>query len=164
MNALEPNDFIRHIEADLKPWVAANKGYLSIAGDPGQLLESLTDAPQSFRVTMLWGGDADQSGQEEAGIVTNTFEFWIMRARGLKMKPGDDLVRGDKPFLSLVSDLRMRLRSLAFFPGEEICQDRMLYKSAKPFPNPEMAFELPTVGYALSFELIAALPSCELRG
>lgn len=153
---MTPADLLLKLEGDLKTWVARRKGYLSLAGDPGDVLEALTDAPRTFRVVLGWAGDDDQTGQPEAGIVDQQIEVWLIKARGLKLKPGDHLVRGETPLLDLLSDLRATIRKIEWPDGETSIT--MLYKGAKQF-EPEIAMALPTTGYKLSFELTTALES-----
>ena len=167
MNPPSPDQILLHIQGDVEPWAKRRKGVLSLAGDPGQLLDLLSDAPNSFRVVLMWGGDDPQGELEESGIVTNELQVWLIRAKGLKATPGEYLVQstpgGAPAFLLLLSDLRKRLRSLAFWPEEEVTYGRMLYRGCKPYPNPELAFDLPTVGYVLKFSLDSVVPHEELR-
>ena len=156
----EPSDLLKTLYNDLAPWVAARKGYLSLAGDPGEVLEALADGPQSFRVILAWSGDDDQTGQAQAGIVDNTFEVWLIKAKGMKLKAGLHLIKGNPPFLSLLSDLRARVRSLVFPDG--VTSGFLLYKGAKQF-EPQLALELPTTGYRMTFELTCAIPEMEAR-
>jgi hypothetical protein len=164
---MEPSKLLLWIKADLEPWIKARHGYLSIAGDPGMVLEQLADAPKSFRVTMCWAGDDPQDDIEESGIVTNHFEFWLSKPKGLKLIPGESLIKPSGPddpaYLQLLSDLRARLRSIGF-PPHPTTYGRMMYRGAKPYPSPELAFELPTTGFCLRFDLIGAVPHIPLRG
>ncbi len=160
----DPAGLLVHLQSDLTSWCTPRKGVISIAGDPGDVLESLADAPKSFRVTLCWSGDDDQAGHEEAGIVDNHFEVWLIKAKGMRINPGESLVKGtkdDPAFLKLLADLRARVRSLAF--PEDFTYGRLFYKGCKPFPSPELAFELPTVGYVMRFDLTAAIPATPLR-
>lgn len=152
---LSPAQLLKYLYDDLTPWVAARKGYLSIAGDPGEVLEYLADGPQSFRVVLAWQGDQDQAGTEYAGITENTFEVWLIKSKGLPVTPGIALIKGDPAFLDLLSDLRARVRSLQF--PEEATSQQLFYKSARQF-EPELALTLPTTGYKMEFTLVAAVP------
>lgn len=158
MNPLSPADLLLLLEARLKPWAAARKGLISIAGDPGDLLEALGEGPKTFRVVLNWAGDDDQTGQEEAGIVTNRIEVWLIKSKGLRLKPGDHLVRGAAPFLQLLSDLRAWLRAMEF--PDDVTDNTLLYKGAQQF-EPELALVLPTTGYKLTFELTTVVPHLE---
>lgn len=166
MDAFEPNDLLQILQNDLEPWVKLRKGAFSLAGDPGDVLEQLAEAPASFRVVAAWEGDEDQTGEPEAGIVDNAFSIWVIKAKGLRLQAGAHLVKastaGDPPFLRLLSDVRARVRSLAFPEG--VTYGRLLYKGSKPFPSPELAYELPTVGFTLRFTLTSSIPFAELRG
>lgn len=153
--SLSTCDIFKRIQCDLDPWAKDRRGYVSIAGDPGELIEMLADKPAGFRVVLSFTGDDDQTGQELAGIVTNTFDFWLIKAKGLQLKPGENLINGDPPFLQLLTDLRARIRSMVFPAG--VTNERFLYKGCKQF-EPELAAQLPTVGYKLTFELIASVP------
>ena len=158
MTDLTPSDLLTLLYTNLTAWVSARKGYLSLAGDPGEVIEALTDAPGSFRVVLSWAGDDDQTGQALGGIVDNTFEVWLIKAKGLRIKPGEHLIKGEPPFLKLLSDLREELRSLEF--PEEVTNCYLLYKGAKQF-EPELALQMPTVGWKMTFELTSALPGVE---
>ena len=157
---LSPAGLLSFLREDLAGWVAERKGYLSIAGDPGEVLEALTDGPANFRVVLAWTGDDDQTGQCEAGIVDNSFDVWLIKARGLPLKAGTNLISGEVPFLTLLSDLRSRVRSCLF--PVDVTNRQVLYKGAKQF-DPELALELPTTGYKLSFELTSSIPFEEYR-
>jgi hypothetical protein len=163
---MSPDRIVQWLRNDLEPWCHKRRGHVSIAGDPGNLLDLLAEQPHGFRVIIAWAGDDDQTGMEEAGIVENHVEVWLCKAKGLKMTPGESLVKGterDPAFLLLLSDLRVRLRSLAF-PHDETTYGRMLYKGCKPYPNAEMAFELNSTGFCLRFDLTGAVPFIGLRG
>ncbi len=158
MDALSPAGLLLDLETTFKPWILARKGFYSLAGDPGDVLEALADKPLTFRVVLAWGGDEDQTGQEQAGIVTNTFEVWIIKAKGLRLKAGDHLVRGDPAFLELVSDVRAFVRAHEW--PAEITQERCLYTGCRPI-DPELSLVMPTSGYKMTFQLIAAMPVYE---
>jgi hypothetical protein len=160
---MSPAALLRYLRNDLEPWCTARKGVLSIAGDPGQVLDFLAQAPHSFRVVLSWGGDDGKDEMEESGIVDNHFEVWLIQAKGLRATPGEYLVKGEPAFLELLSDLRARVRSLGF-PADESTYGRVLYKGCKPFPNPDLAFELTTVGYCLRFDLTGVVPFIGFRG
>lgn len=165
--ALGPHELLLFLQNDVEAWAAPLKGKVTLAGDPGNVLEQLMDAPQGFRVVLAWGGDADQTGEPEAGIVDNTLEVWLMKARGLRKDAGASLVTpapgtAEPPFLALLSELRRRCRSLAW--PELVTYGRLHYKGAVPFPSLELAYELPTTGWKLSFTITASVPWEELRG
>jgi hypothetical protein len=143
---------------DLAPWVAARHGYLSLAGDPGEVIEFLCQGPNTFRVVLHWAGDQDNTEQALGGIVDNTFEVWLIKAKGLLLKPGEHLIKGNPPFLALLSDLRMAIRAMEF--PEEVTNRYLLYKGAEQ-PDPALAVQLPTTGYKMKFELTTALPGVE---
>lgn len=157
---LEPCDLLKRLHTDLTAWAEPKRGLISLAGDPGYVLECLADAPQGFRVILAWAGDEDQTGQAQAGIVDNTFEVWLIKAKGLQLDPGLHLIKGDPPFLALLSDLRARVRSLVF--PDEVTSMFLLYKGAKQF-EPELALQLPTTGYKMTFELTTSMPTVDFR-
>ncbi|SRR5581483_3223539 len=156
MDPLTPAALLQFVYDQLKPWTDARKGLLSLAGDPGYVLEALADGPATFRVILAWAGDEDQTGGiEQAGIVTNQFEVWLIKAKGMQLDPGLHLIKGELAFLALLGDLRQTVRAIRF--PEEVTNEIPLYKGAKQF-EPELALQLPTTGYKMTFELIAAIP------
>jgi hypothetical protein len=158
VNPISPAGLLLLLEARLAPFCAARKGLLSLAGDPGDLMEALGEGPKTFRVVLNWAGDDDQTGQAEVGIVTNKLEVWLIKAKGLRLKPGDHLVRGAAPFLSLLSDLRAWLRAMEW--PADVTDQTLLYRGAQQF-EPELALLLPTTGYKLTFELTTVVPHLE---
>ena len=128
---------------------------MSIAGDPGEVLEALSNAPQTWRVVLAWAGEEDQTGQPLAGIMTNTIEVWIIKAKGLKLEPGAHLLRGPGAFLAILSQVRAFVRAHEW--PDEITDTRVLYQGCRPM-EPELVLALNTAGYKLTFTLTSAIP------
>ena len=155
---MEPNQLLELLYQGLESWTKARQGYLSLAGDPGDVLEALVDGPSTFRVVLHWAGDKDNTEQALGGIVDNTFEVWLLKSKGLRLKPGEHLIRGNPPFLKLLSDLRAQIRSLEF--PEEVTNRYLLYKGADQM-DPALALQVPTTGWKMTFEITTALPGIE---
>ena len=155
---LSPVDLLLLIQSALNTWKATlvnTPVYVSIAGDPGDIVEALTQSPSGVRVVLAWAGDEDQTGQALAGICDQKFEVWIFKARGLPISAGAALVSGAYPFLKFVSDCRAQIRKIAF--PTDWTNEQILYKGSDQF-EPSLAVALPTAGYKLRFELTAAIP------
>jgi hypothetical protein len=155
---MEPSQLLELLYKDLEPWVKARRGYLTLAGDPGEVLEALVDGPNTFRVVLHWVGDEDNTEQALGGIVDNTFEVWLLKNKGMRIKPGEFLIKGNPPFLSLLSDLRAEIRSLEF--PEDVTNRYFLYRGAKQM-EPELSLQVPTTGYRMTFEITTALPGIQ---
>jgi hypothetical protein len=157
MNPLTPDQYIIALRNDLKKWVEDRKGYLSIAGDVGELLEFLTDKPRTFRVVLNYAGDKNrvEEGGEEAAIGDVSFEVFLVKSKGLRLTPGEHLIQAaggdDVAFLKLVSDLRDRVRSITW--PSDITYQHSLYKEGAWV---DLGSQSEVVAYRLTFELIAA--------
>lgn len=152
---LSPVDLLEIIRRAVEQYCQAHNGYCSIAGDPGEIIEALTESPQGFRVVLAWQGDYDETGQAQAGITTQQFEAWIFKAKGLPLQAGEGLVQGPSPFLKVISDLRAVIRAIQF--PQNWTNLAVLYKGAAHF-DPVLVQTITTAGYKLNFELIAAIP------
>jgi hypothetical protein len=157
MNPLTPDQYIIALRDDLTPWVGDRKGYLSIAGDVGELLEYLADKPRTFRVVLNYAGDKNrvEEGGEEAAIGDVSFEVFLVKAKGLRLVPGEHLIESaggdDVAFLKLVSDLRDRVRSITW--PADVTYQHALYKEGAWV---DLGKDAEVVAYRLTFDLIAA--------
>ena len=167
-NPLTPDQYIIALRDDLQPWIADRKGYLSVAGDVGELIEYLADKPRTFRVVLNYAGDRNRvdEGGEEAAIGDVTWEVFLVKAKGLRLVPGDHLIEpagdgsGDVAFLKLVSDLRDRVRSITWpcdpdgSQGGGVTYGHALYKEGAWV---DLGKDAEVVAFRLTFDLIAVL-------
>ena len=161
---LRPDQLLKILSDDLSEFVSDQGGKVSLAADPGDVLEALFDKPLGFRVVLNWKGDQDQTDQPCAGIVTHTFEAWVIKTKGLPMRTGSQLVDGSPshgaPFLQTVDNVRARIRSLVF-PDMET--SRWIQHKSTEQLDPLLTKDVPTVAYKITFELTAAVATQEYR-
>lgn len=108
---------LRAFHDDLLPWLKERKGELSIARDPIEPLEILTQAPGKFLVILHWAGDDQVGDQDAEAIGNNAIEIYVGRGLGLTSVPQQALLinrPGGPGLLRLVNDVRARVLSLGF--------------------------------------------------
>ncbi|MCX6908055.1 MAG: hypothetical protein NTY01_08435 [Verrucomicrobia bacterium] len=157
MNAINPADILRKIEADIRPWCVANKANLSLATDAWNVLELLAESPAGLRVILHWEGDDDAGSHESAGIVENTIKVVLSHNRGLLAAPGANLTEGragQKPLYELLSDLRSALRAIEW--PDRIASKRLFYKGSKSVIAPD---GLPLDAREMTLTLHTTLPA-----
>lgn len=116
---LAAEDLMQRIYEHLTPFVqTAEKGFLSIARDPLEIIEQLGQAPGRFRVILNWAGEKPVEGtHRDTGVVVHEFNVVVSHNRGLGIIKGGNLflARGDdKPLITLCGNVRDLLRSLRF--------------------------------------------------
>lgn len=164
MPPLSPDQLLSMLADDLSGYVIPMGGKVSVAGDPGAVVEALWDKPTGFRVVLHIGDDDEATGQPQGYITTYTIEAWMIKAKGLPLLPGAQLIEtrpgGAPPFLKTLSDVRARINSLVF--PDELTSRWLQYKGTKQL-DPLLTQECPTVAWKMSFELTAAIPTQEFR-
>jgi hypothetical protein len=156
MNPYTPNALLLRVHDDLKPWVASEKGHLSIARDPFDVIELLGANPPGFNILLLWEGDEDFLDQPLAGIVRHNISVVVSSNRGLRMWKGENLHRpgpGQPALLDRVDQVRQRIRALRL--EDEVTDQIFLYKGCEPESTPD---GLPLDAYRLRFQIHAAIP------
>jgi len=131
--ALAAEDIMRSIYEALVPFVeTAQKGHLSIARDPLEIIEQLGQAPGRFRAILSWGGEKPE-GHRASGIVTHTLQLVVSHNRGLSILKGENLflARGDDASLvRLCGQIRELMRALRF--PAKITDERLTYAGTEP--------------------------------
>ena len=156
MPEFRPNDIVLTLKGELEAYVAAQKGQLSVANDPFEVIELLGESPTGFRVIILWEGDEDATGQPLAGIVNNTIAVIVSHNRGLRMWKGENLHKdyGDQPaLLTRLADLRAQIRAYEW--PEDLTDSHLLYLGTQPETTPE---GLPLDAYRMRFRLTTVIP------
>ena len=67
---LSPDQILAFLAADLTEYVRPIHGKVSVAGDPGAVVEALWDKPTGFRVVLHMGSDKDATDQTKGYIST----------------------------------------------------------------------------------------------
>jgi hypothetical protein len=167
MHGMTPAEILRAIQADLKEWAGTVRGQISIAKDPWNVLEILSESPVGVRVILHWAGDKQLGDWDDAPLATANIEVVLGYAMGLVKDPGGDLVNAQfnaRPsVLDLVSDLRGRLlsRTVDSDPGSpDESADTLRYVGTEPVTLPDGT---PTHAYRMKFELDHALPEFTVR-
>ena len=160
---LRPDQLLKLIYDDLSAFCQDSAGKVTLAADPGDVLESLFDKPTGYRVVLNWQGDKDQTDQPSAGIVVQTFEAWVIKAKGLPLRTGSQLVEATAagaPFLKIVDDVRARIRSLVF---PDLITSRFIQHKSTEQLDPLLTKDVPTVAYKITFELTTAIATQDPR-
>jgi hypothetical protein len=154
---LSPNEILSRLEQALTPGVNELGGRIIVANDAFNVVEILVETSRQFRLILMWEGDEDATGQPLAGIVNNTVAAIVSHNRGIPVWRGESVYKDTparKSLLTLVSDIRSRIRALAF-PGD-VTNERFLYLGATAETTPD---GLPLDAYRLRFRLTTALPA-----
>ncbi|MGC3991693.1 MAG: hypothetical protein QM796_18780 [Chthoniobacteraceae bacterium] len=107
-------DIFTMVKTQLAALVQQQKGVLSIATNPGEVMELLGEAPGRFRVILNWTGEHTQ-GDYRSGIVKHTLQVIVSQNRGLAAIKGANLSvtrAGDPPLMTLANQVRDSLRAL----------------------------------------------------
>lgn len=156
--ALPAEDLLKLIEAHLRQFVeVAEKGYLSIARDPLEIIEQLGQAPGRFRTILNWAGESPQ-GHKTSGIVRHTFQVIVSHNRGLSIIKGLNLTTGragDKPLITLCGNVRDLLRTLRFPDG--VTSISLEYGGTEPIAVDGTQID----AFTQTWTLIAALPAAQ---
>ncbi|MFA5058267.1 MAG: hypothetical protein WC485_09155 [Opitutaceae bacterium] len=110
-------EIMQAIHADLADWVGEHKGTLSVAKDPWNVLELLTQGPAGFLVVLHWAGDDALGEQEQDPLAGNQIDVIVGYNLALEPQPEVALFkpRGTRPaLLALVNDCRARVLSMVF--------------------------------------------------
>jgi len=157
-----PEKILAELRDELTPWVRTGKGELSIALDPYNFLELLSQTPAGWRVVLHWNGEKNESQNPQAGdFCSQRLQLGITANLGLTAKPSESLVKptpSRKALLRLVGEVRDRVRGYTW--PDETTGRHALYKGCDPIVLPE---GLPLAGYTLDFELLIALPPADYR-
>lgn len=154
MNGLEPDQLLDLLVQDLTPWMAEMKGTLSVASDPWNFLDLLSQSPSGWRGVLHFEGDDNRQEHVDEGCFLNyRFSFGITAQKGLTVRPEERLYKStaEIPAITrLLAAARLRIRSLAF--PADVSQRLVKYTGCSPAILPDGT---PLLGYVLRFELIA---------
>jgi hypothetical protein len=148
---------LRYLEAALAPLVQANGGECLVAADEDTAIGMLAMAPRAWRVVLQYDGRGEQ---ESARLAISPWRFvvWVQAAKGLPVKPGNDVHQaragGAPPMLDLVDAVDGWTRALDFsqVPGVQ-CPGARSTGGAWVSLESDRARQ-----HRLSFELLAELP------
>lgn len=160
---LSPDQILTLINDDLCTFVTPMGGKTSLAGDPGDVVEALFDKPTGFRVVLHMGGDKEATENPIGGITTYAIEAWLIKAKGMPLRTGSQLVEGkagSDPLLKILSDVKSRIRSLVF---PDVITSRYIQYRGTEQTDPLLTQDVPTVSWKMTFELTAAMPAQEYR-
>lgn len=155
MTGLEPDRLLALLIEDLTPWMAEWKGQLTVASDPWNFLELLSEKPTGWRGVLHWEGDDNLMEHPANGcFVANRFSFGVTCQKGLTLRPEERLYKkaadGTPALLRLVALARARIRSFAW--PADVSERACLYKGCDPLILPDGT---PLMGYRLRFTLTA---------
>jgi hypothetical protein len=167
MHGLRPDEILKMLKADIDSFAGQNKAQVSIAKDPWNVLEILSESPSGFRVILHWAGDKQLGDWDDAPLATANIEVVIGYAIGLSKEPGQELITSQfntRPsVLKLVSDLRERVLTFDFdcdSASSDEAGDTARYVGCDPIVLPDGT---QTHAYKLKFELDHALPEFTVR-
>jgi|GEM_PF-1368595 len=156
---LKPNDIILNLRDGLKVYTDAQKGVLSIANNPFEVIELLAESTPRFRIVILWEGDEDATGQPLAAIVRTTVAVVVSQNRGLRLYKGESVMKDTESQTSLLTHLdaiRALVRAYRFPP--ETSDESFLYLGCAPEVTPE---GFPLDAYRMRFRLHNSLPAVQ---
>lgn len=166
---MRPEQIILPLKESLERF-AKGWGHVSVAKDPFNVYEQLTQGPDGTLIVLHWDGDASAGQSRMSPIVDNRIEVYVGRNRGLTLNPNEsllkkDLVYGGNPLYESASDVREHLRAFDFntvASVDETQHERSLsYAGAESVALPE---GLPMAATKLTFTLITSLPAIVLPG
>ncbi len=147
-------DIFDAIQADLQPFMAAQKGLISIAKDPYEVLELLGYQPGTLRVIIAWDGE-EAIGHESSGIAKQLISVLVSRNRGLSVLKGDSLSASGGAWESLTKltgQVRDRLRRLRF--PEASTSEQLAFEGTETV----VVENYPLDAFRIKFSLKIALP------
>jgi hypothetical protein len=162
-NGLEPAQLLQLLHDDLTPFVQDNAGLLSIASDPWNFLELLSEKPNGWRCILHWDGDVNIMSDPRAGcFCDNNFSIGVTAQKGLSAKPQEQLYRpragGAPSLLALVAMVRARVRGFLF--PRHASQQSTLYLGCESIALPDGT---PLDGYRLRFSVKATPEPVQYR-
>lgn len=151
------------LETFVQPW-----GHVSVAQDPFNVYEVLTQGPHASLVVVHWAGDQHEASDYRVGIVRATLEIYVGRNRGLHLDKGRmlseaDPFDGEPALYTTVSDIRDFVRTFNFSAAPDVEAERVddyaHYLGADPVPMPD---GIPLAAYRIRFGLYHSLPTVAL--
>lgn len=144
---MDPADILQALHEDLAAWVTEQSGVLSVARDPWEPLDVLSQRPDGFRVMLLFAGDeadyGDLSEVDGEDVVIPSahvqIEIYVSLNLGLAKGRGQKAFKADAekaPLISRLSELRARVLSLRLIKAGE-CLGRFRYVGSEPVVTPE---------------------------
>lgn len=136
------------------------KPTVSIAKDPWNVIEILTDAPRGVRLVIHWAGEEALGDEPAAPLATQRIEVIVGFALGLRAGVDSALVENleNRPsLLRLVSLVRARVLGMTF-TEPDASEGLFRYRGCEPVETPE---GVPLAAYRLRFELDTNMPDIE---
>lgn len=160
---MRPEQIIRPLRDDLEEF-AADWGHVSLAADPFNVYERLTQGPHGALIVLHWAGDQQEASDYRVPIVRGEIEVYVGRNKGLRLEPGSQLVEddhdGEQPLFRIVSDVRDRVRLFDFEAAADVAPQQTdkhaHYRGTAPVPMPD---GLPLAAYRITFGLYHSLPA-----
>jgi len=160
---VRPEQIIRPLRDDLAEF-AAGWGHVSLAADPFNVYELLTQGPHGALIVCHWAGDDHQASDYRVPVVRGQIEIYVGRNKGLRLEPGSQLVEedtdGEHALFRIVSDVRDRVRLFDFEAAADVAPEQTdkhaHYRGAAPVPMPD---GIPLAAYRLNFGLFHSLPA-----
>jgi hypothetical protein len=158
MHGIRPDQILVYAKRAIDAIVRRNKGAVSIAKDPWNVLELLAESPAGFRCILHWAGDKLLGDQEELPLLTSRLEVILSYNLGLTATAESALVEKspltDRPsLLRLVAIVRERVLQ-KLWPAD-FTEEQIRYVGTDPVGTPE---GIPLAAYRLVFELDHAGP------
>jgi hypothetical protein len=150
-----PAQIISAIYRDLVEWARQRGGVCEIARNPQDLLKTLSEPPQAWRVILHWGGDENANENvRNSHVAKNNFYFILDGDLGLPVSPSEELLalEGDAAMLAILSQLRVRILSYRF-PWLSPQNDRMVYLRTDDNVTIPEGYHL--VAFSMQFALLA---------
>ena len=147
------SDFIAAVEADLKPFIEADKGSVFMAADPFHALEILAASPASYFVVLLDKGEGVETQGPVQWLVPKVGLF-VAQQKGFSANPGAHIL----PLSIRCEAVRDRVMSLEHDAAETDVHPAYLGKGLVTLPD-----GMPLAAYELNFSLRVSGPSLTYR-
>jgi len=161
---MSPEKLLAALQAYLDTFVEG-WGSVSLAGDPYNVYEQLTQGPNSTLIILHWAGDEPAGSTRASPFAKNEIEVYVGRNRGLSLDPNENLVHtdiidGQKPLFQEVAEIREHLRAFQLNDMPDVAdiahEPRLSYGGTGPVILPN---GIPMAALRIRFNVNASLPN-----
>jgi len=147
------SDFLAAVQADLEPFIEADKGSVFMAADPFHALEILAASPAAYFVVILDKGEETETNGPIQWLVPKV-GLYVAQQKGFQANPGAHII----PLSQRCENARDRVLSKVHDPEESDKHPEYLGKSLVTLPD-----GMPLAAYELNFSLRVSGPSLTYR-
>lgn len=153
---MEPDELLKLLRDHLQTLAGEVKAHVTLASDPWNMLELLSENPAGARFILHWDGDDNVSqSPEAASFCDNVIEIGVTANPGLTVQPDRVLMEARPgaglPILQLVARVRRHMREIDL--PAEVSEGRIRYAGCKPVTLPDGT---PLKAFRLRFLVVTA--------